>query len=365
MGTRQGRERLSPVPTEIRPVAQTRTRAHRGPRTRTSSPSANTATAGRGRSPLPATRRDVYQEVTDRIVEQLERGTFPWTQPWDGSKATVASGTLGLPTNLSTGANYSGVNILLLWIAGAERGYASQHWMTYKQSQALGGQVRRGEASTAIVRADTFVPKGERTAAAAENREAGRVPFLKVYRVFNVEQIEGLPDDLVASPAPPDLTSIDANVRTILERLGTRLVVGTARACYIPAVDTIQLPSPEAFHELGDFNRTALHEAGHGTGAKHRLDRDLTGWFGGEDYAKEELVAELTAAFCCARLGIRPTVRHADYVGAWLAKLRDDKRCVVQAASAATKASDFLLGLLDPEPKGAEHASEPETARPG
>ena len=297
------------------------------------------------KSTAPA--RDVYQEVTDRIVTELERGVFPWTQPWDVGKGGPVVGSAGMPVNVSTGNAYSGVNILLLWIAAAEHGYASQRWLTYKQAQALGGQVRRGQTSTAIVRADTFVPKGERQAAANENREAGRVPFLKIYRVFNAAQVDGLPDDMGEPGLTADLSSVDVDVRTILERLGTRLVVGTARACYIPAVDTIQLPSPEAFHEPVDWNRTALHESGHATGAKHRLDRDLTGWFGGEDYAKEELVAELTAAFCCARLGIRPTVRHADYIGAWLAKLRDDKRCVVQAASAASKAADLLIGMLD------------------
>ena len=325
-------------------MASTDTHARAGTRTSARKVSSRRHDA-RGRRPA-AQRRDVYQDVTDRIIEQLKAGTVPWVRPWDAAKGTPVAGSLGLPTNLSTGNAYSGVNILLLWIAVAEAGYASQAWMTYRQAQALGGQVRRGEASTGIVRADTFVPKGERQAAASENREADRIPFLKVYRVFNVEQIDGLPDDLVAAPPPPDLSNVDGDVRSILERLGTKLVIGTDRACYIPAVDTIQLPSPEAFHDPIDWNRTALHESGHATGAKHRLDRDLSGWFGGEDYAKEELVAEMTAAFCCARLGIEPTVRHADYIGAWLEKLRNDKRCVVQSASAASRAADLLLGLL-------------------
>ena len=290
---------------------------------------------------------DIYRTVTDRIIAELEAGTVPWVRPWDPTKGSAVAGSVDLPANPTTGAAYSGVNILLLWLAAAENGWPTQRWMTYRQAQAVGAQVRRGEASTQIVKAGTFTPKGEREAARAEDRDPNAVPFLKSHRVFNVAQIDGLPDDMNAALPAPDLFTVDDRVRTILDGLGVRLVVGTARACYIPSTDVIQLPSPGAFHDPVDWNRTALHEGGHATGAKHRLDRDLSGWFGGEDYAKEELIAELAAAFSCARLGIRPTVRHADYIGAWLAKLRDDKRCVVQAASAASKATDFLFASLD------------------
>ena len=319
-------------------TATTRARSRRSSATR-SSPTRSSAS----RPPQP----DIYQTVTDRIIAELEAGTVPWVRPWDPSKGSAVAGSVDLPVNPTTGAAYSGVNILLLWIAAAENGWPTQRWCTYRQAQAVGAQVRRGEASTQIVKAGTFTPKGEREAARAEDRDPNAVPFLKSHRVFNVAQIEGLPDDMETTLPPPDLSEVDDRVRAIIDGLGIRLVVGTPRACYIPATDVIQLPSPEAFHDPVDWNRTALHESGHATGAKHRLDRDLSGWFGGEDYAKEELVAELTAAFSCSRLGIRPTVRHADYIGAWLAKLRDDKRCVVQAASAASKATDYLFALLD------------------
>ena len=146
------------------------------------------------------------------------------------------------------------------------------------------------------MKAGTFTPKGEREAARNEDRDPNAVPFLKSHRVFNVAQIDGLPDDLDATLPAPDLSDVDDRVRAILDGLGVRLVVGTARACYIPATDVIQLPSPEAFHDPIDWNRTALHEGGHATGAKHRLDRDLSGWFGGEDYAKEELVVRRVGA---------------------------------------------------------------------
>ena len=300
------------------------------------------ARSSASRPPQP----DIYQTVTDRIIAELEAGTVPWVRPWDPSKTCAVAGSVDLPVNPTTGNAYSGINILLLWLSAAENGWPSQRWMTYRQAQAVGAQVRRGEASTQIVKAGTFTPKGEREAARNEDRDPNAVPFLKSHRVFNVAQIDGLPDDTGIDLPTPDLSDVDGRVRAILDGLGVRLVVGTARACYIPAMDVIQFPSPDAFQDPIDWNRTALHESGHATGAKHRLDRDLSGWFGGEDYAKEELIAELTAAFSCARLGIRPTVRHADYIAAWLAKLRDDKRCIVQAASAASKATEYLFASV-------------------
>ena len=313
------------------------------------------ARSSASRPPQP----DIYQTVTDRIIAELEAGTVPWVRPWDPSKTCAVAGSVDLPVNPTTGNAYSGINILLLWLSAAENGWPTQRWMTYRQAQAVGAQVRRGEASTQIVKAGTFTPKGEREAARNEDRDPNAVPFLKSHRVFNIAQIDGLPGDLDATLPAPDLSDVEGRVRAILDGLGVRLVVGTARACYIPATDVIQLPSPDAFYDPIDWNRTALHEGGHATGAKRRLDRDLSGWFGGEDYAKEELVAELTAAFSCARLGIRPTVRHANYIGAWLAKLRDDKRCIVQAASAASKATEYLFAPMAADNDDGTTTSEP------
>ena len=299
--------------------------------------------------PVPSGARppqpDVYQTVTDTIMAQLEEGVFPWAKPWDPSKG-VPMGTIGLPTNPLTGRSYSGINVLLLWIAADTNGYADHRWMTYKQSQSVGAQVRRGEASTQIVKAGTFSPRTEREQARRENRDPEQIPFLKFHRVFNVAQIDGLPSEYHHEPSPPDLSAIDGSVRAILDELGVHQIHGTARACYVPSADCIQLPSLEAFDGcVASHASVALHECGHATGARHRLDRDLTGWFGGEDYAKEELIAELTAAYCCAALGLAPKVRHTDYIACWLKKLRDDKRCVVHAASAASKAADLLLDL--------------------
>ena len=144
-------------------------------------------------------RRDLYQEVTDRIVSELEAGRLPWMQPWG---AVPGSAPVGLPKNAATGRAYSGINILLLWGQVFEQGYPSQDWLTYKQAQGLGGHVAKGERGATVYYADTFVPKAELERAQAEGDEPGRVPFLKRYTVFNAAQCEGLPETLSVRPAP-------------------------------------------------------------------------------------------------------------------------------------------------------------------
>ena len=327
------------MPAATAPRASRRASPTRAARSRTPRPARSAA----GRPPQP----DVYEEVTNRIVAELEAGVFPWTRPWDPSKATAGGGAFALPRNPTTGNCYTGVNVLLCWIAMASRGYASNLFLTYRQAQSVGAQVRRGEASIAIVKAGTFTPKGEREAARAEDRDPQAVPFLKTHRVFNAEQIDGLPDELVAPPPPPDLSQTDARVRAILDGLGCRVVHGTPEACYMPATDTIRLPSPDQFG--GDTHQWAsvlAHEAVHCSGSEGRLARDLTGAFGSASYFAEEVTAELGASYVCAALGIAPRVRHADYIGAWIKTMKADKRCVVRAASAASKAADYLLALV-------------------
>lgn len=316
------------------------------PRSRT--PTRRSPTSSRPPQP------DIYAEVTARIIAQLEEGIFPWARPWDPSKASAGS-AFDMPRNPTTNNCYTGVNVLLLWIAAAKRGYGSNLFLTYRQAQSVGAQVRRGEASIGIVKAGTFTPKGEREAAKAENREPGQVPFLKTHRVFNADQIDGLPDELTAPPPAPDLSTTDARIRAILDGLGCRQIHGTSTACYVPAIDTIQLPAPDQFEDVSSWAAVAAHEACHAVGGPSRLNRDLSGAFGSAAYSREELVAELGAAFVCAALGIEPNVRHADYIGHWVKVLRDDRRCVVQAASAASKAADYMLALIG---MGAETRAE-------
>lgn len=243
----------------------------------------------------------------------------------------------------------SGINVLILWAEVVHRGYASQRWLTYRQAEAAGGNVRRGEKGTVICYADRFTPKAEAEAARGEDREARQVAFLKRFVVFNVDQCDGLPDDYIAPMVSPDPVLAIAEADALIASTGARFNIGGGEAYYSPSHDFVQVPPQAAFHEPINWYRTALHELGHWTGHNSRLDRDQKGGFGSESYAKEELVAEMASAFTCATLGIAPTVRHSDYIASWLAVLQDDEKAIFRAASQASKASDYLLAFAGGE----------------
>lgn len=301
-------------------------------------------------------RCSVYAEITGQIITQLEEGRVPWVQPW--RRADVPA-SLAMPRNAATGRCYSGINVLILWGAVVARGYARQAWLTFRQAQALGGCVRKGERGVTVVYADRFTPKDERRRAREIGEDARAIAFLKRFTVFCVEQCEGLPEDLVTQPPPVPEGLIRPEVEALIARSGAQLRLGGDRAFYAPTLDSIQVPRPEAFFEPVNWHRTALHELGHWSGAPHRLNRDLSGCFGSAKYAREELVAEISAAFTCAALGITPTVRHADYIADWLQVLREDDRAIVRAASAASKAADYLLAF---RPGAESAAAEPREA---
>ncbi|MFZ4411219.1 MAG: ArdC family protein [Paracraurococcus sp.] len=287
-------------------------------------------------------RTTLYDEITARIIAELEVGRLPWVQPW-GTAAVAAA--LALPQNAATGRRYSGINVLILWGAVVERGFAGQSWLTFRQALALGGHVRKGERGTTVVYADRFVPDAERDRARDTGQDAKAIPFLKRFTVFNAEQCDGLPEGLVAAAPPVDEALIDPEVRALIAAAGVDLRIGGERAFYDIAGDYVRVPPPQAYFQPIDWHRTALHECGHWSGASHRLARDIGGGFGSKPYAQEELVAEMTAAFTCAAFGIVPTVRHADYIGSWLEVLREDNRAILRAASAASKAADYLLAF--------------------
>lgn len=311
-------------------------------------------------------RASLYAEITDKIIAELEAGRLPWVQPWGASGAGAA---VGLPKNAATGRRYSGINVLILWGAVIERGYSGQAWLTFRQALGLGGNVRKGERGTTVVYADRFIPEAERERADRDGDEPSAIPFLKRFTVFNTDQCEGLPD-AVASTAPPVPEGlILPQAEALIRASAAEIRIGGDRAFYSVIGDFIQVPPPQAYFEPVNWHRTALHELGHWSGAAHRLARDMSGGFGSASYAKEELVAEMTAAFLCATLGIVPTVRHADYIGSWLEVLRDDDRAIIRAASAASKAADYLLAFRADEdgpeaPSGlAIPTSAPESQR--
>ena len=235
--------------------------------------------------------------------------------------------------------------MLILWGAAIEAGYASPFWMTYRQAQSIGAQVRRGERATHIVFAKT-AKKTETDEFGDENQVLLHVR--RVYAVFNADQIDGLPEKYV--PEIPDVNpdERDAGCEAWFERLGLDVRYGGERAYYAPGPDRIQMPPFETFESAHAFFGTLGHEHVHATGAKHRLDRRF-GAPGTREYAREELVAELGSAFLCADLGIASTPRtdHASYIGSWLELLEDEPRAVFDAATQAQQAVEFLHALHD------------------
>jgi antirestriction protein ArdC len=279
----------------------------------------STAHASTGRD-----RTSLYQEITGRIIAELEAGRVPWVQPWSSAGINAS---LGLPQNAATGRKYSGINILILWGAVAERGFTGQGWLTFRQALALGGHVRKGEKGTTVVYADRFIPDGERARAEEAGEEPEAIPFLKRFTVFNADQCEDLPTEAcAAAPPPPPENLILPEAEALIRATGADLRIGGDLAFYVPSADYIQVPPPAAYFEPINWHRTVFHELGHWSGAGSRLNRDLSGSFGSALYAKDELVAEMTSAFVCASLGIVPTVRHADYIGSWLELWRGEHK---------------------------------------
>jgi antirestriction protein ArdC len=298
-------------------------------------------------------RTSLYRDITDRIIAELRAGRVPWVQPWGSSGVKAA---LGMPSNAISGHRYSGVNVLILWAAVATQGFATQQWLTFRQALALGGNVRKGERGTTVVYARRFTPDAERRRASETGDTARQIPFLKRFTVFNAAQCDGLPDHLALAPPPADMSLVLPRVDELIRASGVDFRIGGDAAFYLPAEDFVQVPRPEQYYEPVNWHRTALHELSHASGHKQRLNRDLSGSFGSRSYAFEELVAEISAAYLCATLNITPTVRHADYIGSWLECLENDERAIVRAASAASKAANYLLGFLlgsassDPDP---------------
>jgi antirestriction protein ArdC len=285
-------------------------------------------------------RGSLYDEVTARIIAELEEGRFPWVQAWSNAAASP-----GLPRNATTGRAYSGVNVLILWGAVIAGAYPNQGWLTFRQALAAGGCVRKGEQGVTVCYADRFTPEAEKQRSAEQGDAARAIPFLKRFVVFNVAQCDGLPEQYSAdAPSLPERELVPI-AENLISASGADFRIGGPRAFYSPSGDFVQVPPQPAFKHQIDFYRTALHELGHWTGHTSRLARSFGARFGNSAYAREELCAELASAYLCAALGIVPTVRHADYLGSWLAVLREDSRAIFKAASQASKAADYLLAF--------------------
>jgi antirestriction protein ArdC len=282
-------------------------------------------------------KRDLYAEVSARIVAELEAGAAPWMKPWS------ATAGMNTPCNAVTNRPYSGCNIVLLWMAQAA-GYRTPRFLTFKQALELGGNVRKGEHGTRVY----FVKQLQVRDKGADDEAATRlIPMLREYTVFNVDQCEKLPARVMtpSSVRPRNGDERDAIVDEFLACSGATIREGFGEAYYRPSDDLISLPRFEAFKSAAHFYAVAFHELGHWTGHKSRLDRDLRHRFGERAYAAEELVAELSAAFLCAEFSIDGDLRHAGYIQSWIALLKADGRAFFTACSKAQAAADYLRGL--------------------
>lgn len=287
-------------------------------------------------------RRDIYAEVTDRVMEALETGTVPWHKPWN------ASGIL--PTSVATGRPYRGINVWLLSMTAQAQGYGSPYWLTFNQAKERGGSVRKGERGTLVVFWKLF--DADRENAATGRTETVKIPILRHFTVFNLEQT----DDVSLPPRfdLPEHVELDPHLG--LEAVQAGYVDGPQvihreqdRAYYEPTADRITIPMTYQYPSVDAFGSTLLHELAHSTGHASRLDRFAkTGepqHFGSERYAREELLAEMGAAMLAVFAGIEPqTENSAAYIRSWLDALRGDSKLVVQAAQAAQKAVDRILG---------------------
>jgi antirestriction protein ArdC len=281
-----------------------------------------------------AARADVYSRITSEIIQAIEHGPGEWRAPWHHNGTSIAR-----PTNLGSGKRYRGINTVALWVAAMNGSYIEGLWGTYRQWGAAGAQVRKGERATTVVfwkqieAGDEDMPDEE---------EGGRVKmFARAFSVFNLAQVDGY-----AAPAVASLPEADrhAHAEAFISKLGVETIVGGSEAFYRPSTDAVHMPPFDCFRDPASFYGVWLHENGHASGAKHRLDRDLSGRFGSASYAAEECCVEILSGLILADLGLahHPRPDHAAYIATWLKVLKGDPRAIFTAASKAQQAADWM-----------------------
>lgn len=283
-----------------------------------------------------APKVDGYQVITDKIVAALEAGTVPWRKPW---KSISGFG----PTSLSTGKEYRGINQLMLSMQSFAAGYDSIYWGTYRQIEALGGQVDKGQKGTQVVLWKPFEKEVD--------GKKERYLMMRLFSVFNAEQATWEDGKMPTNPEPTEADYVEPVERAeaILKGMPLRPEIkhGGDRAFYSPLLDYIGMPPTEAFDSTEGYYATLFHELVHSTGHASRVGRDgieAFAGFGSESYSREELIAEIGAAYLCSEAGIEPRIdQNAAYIASWLKVLKGDKKFVVSAAAGAGKATDYIL----------------------
>lgn len=279
---------------------------------------------------------DVHEIVTEKLITALEAGTAPWRKSW-GTSTT-------LPANFQSGKKYRGINTFLLNCAG----FSSPYWLTYKQAFEKDGNVKKGEKGMPVVFWNWIYKDASGKTVKDPKQATKKIPFLRYYTVFNAEQIEGVEFPTVEIPTREHTPS--EGCEKIVNGMPSPPEIKTkgSQPCYIPSLDRVEMPKAEHFHSGDDYYSTLFHELAHATGHKSRLNRkELTkvSGFGSRDYSKEELVAEMGAAFLCGQAGIDTTLDNsAAYLQNWIKVLKGDSKLAVTAAAQAQKAADYILG---------------------
>jgi antirestriction protein ArdC len=300
--------------------------------------------------------RDMHREITDKILTMLKTGVAPWRKPW--SERVQAHGSV-MPRNAVTGHAYSGANVILLWSHAETNGWGPR-WLTFKQAKAAGGTVRAGEKSLTVIFVKKMVVRDRQ-----DPDKHKSIGFLKAYPVFNVSQCDGLPDHVLGIGAPRQHAPVnpdgrDADLDAFVQATEIRVIEEGSRACYSPALDRIAMPAFPAFKGAHPYYATLFHEMGHATGHGSRLNRTFGAKFGDRTYAAEELIAELTSAFVCAEWGIDMGEAPASYIETWVSLLEERETAIITAASAASKAVEWMRGAAS-----AEEADDDEEASTG
>lgn len=269
----------------------------------------------------------IYQQVTDKIIAELESGNLPsWVKNWSGDASA--------DHNVITRKQYNGINTIILGMSG----FKAPQWGTYKQWLSLGAQVTKGSKGTHIIYYSP-VERGSKVTEAGEVKEYSYI--LKSYTVFNAEQVTGWEAPAIERKPFNDIFAAEV----LALKSGAVIKHGGDRAYYSPSQDFVGMPYKSQFNSEAGYYATLLHELSHWSGHESRLNRDLSGRFGNEAYAAEELIAELSAAFLCARFGIAGELRHSSYIANWLRVLKNDNKAIFKAAALAQKAADYLAGF--------------------
>lgn len=283
-------------------------------------------------------KKDIYQEITNQIISDLEKGLPVWEKPWE-------KGFMGFPENTFYKSFYSGVNTLILWLRQSQTGFETSQWMTFLQVKKLGGKVKKREKATPIVFYKKLLITDEKT------EEEKTIPLLKTHAVFNLSQTEGL-EHLIkksSSKEKPHFQDVEKAEELIKKSKADISFAPIDRACYLPIDDKILMPKKEQFKTGERFYSTMFHELSHWTRHKSRLDRAMGGKKGSKTYAFEELVAEISASFICCHLGFEYSTQHSAYVKDWLEVLKEGKKAIFKASSKAQKATEFILGNVQVE----------------